>query len=776
MFVAELDHPDRARFDLSSLRTGIMAGSPCPLAADGGGRRRRSGPREITIGYGQTEASPIITMTSVDDPIEVRVGTVGRPIPGLEVRLVDPATRREVPPGEAGRALRPGPLRDGRLLQQPRGDRPRHRRRGLALHRRPGPPPRRRQLPDRRPEQGADHPRRREHLSRPRSRNSSTTTRPSPRSPSSACPTPGTARSSRPGSSPSPARRVTPEDLRDYCRGQIAHYKIPHYIEIVEQLPQHRHGQGAQAPPPRPGDLTLRARSLGQHSHGVNEGGTRTCGSCPRSACALGVGPYQEAAQVGWLASFGAAGFVRGRAGFTAENAENAERRTREGRSGVASSEPEPRRGVDWLRSARLGSFGERSVGFVRRIGLVRRGWVRSARAGFVRGTAQSYHWVRSGTRLGSFGACWVRSGNRPSCQWLRSARLGSFGERRDSPRRTPRTRRDARETEKRRRVFRAEPERGVDWLRSARSGFVRGTARVRSARPGFVRRGWVRSGNGAVGFVRRELASFGAIGIVRRDWLRSAPLGSFGDGLGSFGAIGFVRRGWLRSARLGSFGERRGWVRSARLGSFGELPSITNGFVRRGLGSFGERPRLPMASFGAAGFVRGTARWLRSARLASFGAIGFVRREALFLCLLPTAYCLLPTPDLPTAYRIVKEPGSPPFIIGNGEGRVLAFSRNHSRTRPISASHMTPETGERRINSGGMPTKPWACHPTPLTLFLTHRLTWLCVNSSGMTGNRRGIKGWRVRRRFSERARAPYRARSSARVGSRCLTKMHTE
>ena len=56
------------------------------------------GIREICIGYGQTEASPIITLTSVDDPIEVRVGTVGRPIPGLEVRLVDPATRQEPRP------------------------------------------------------------------------------------------------------------------------------------------------------------------------------------------------------------------------------------------------------------------------------------------------------------------------------------------------------------------------------------------------------------------------------------------------------------------------------------------------------------------------------------------------------------------------------------------------------------------------------------------------------------------------------------------------------
>ena len=68
-----------------------MAGSPCPLPVMEA-VVATMGAREITIGYGQTEASPIITLTSVDDPLEVRVGTVGRPIPGLEVRLVDPLT------------------------------------------------------------------------------------------------------------------------------------------------------------------------------------------------------------------------------------------------------------------------------------------------------------------------------------------------------------------------------------------------------------------------------------------------------------------------------------------------------------------------------------------------------------------------------------------------------------------------------------------------------------------------------------------------------------
>jgi fatty-acyl-CoA synthase len=101
MFIAELDHPDRMSFDLSSLRTGIMAGSPCPMPLMEA-VVATLGAREITIGYGQTEASPIITMTSVNDPLEVRVGTVGAPLPGLDVRVVDPATRAEVAPGAPG--------------------------------------------------------------------------------------------------------------------------------------------------------------------------------------------------------------------------------------------------------------------------------------------------------------------------------------------------------------------------------------------------------------------------------------------------------------------------------------------------------------------------------------------------------------------------------------------------------------------------------------------------------------------------------------------------
>jgi fatty-acyl-CoA synthase len=101
MYVAQLEHPDFARHDLSSLRTGIMSGAPCPLPLMDK-VVNKMGIGEICIGYGQTEASPIITFTSVDDPTDIRVGTVGKPIPGLDVKLLDPATAREVSTGETG--------------------------------------------------------------------------------------------------------------------------------------------------------------------------------------------------------------------------------------------------------------------------------------------------------------------------------------------------------------------------------------------------------------------------------------------------------------------------------------------------------------------------------------------------------------------------------------------------------------------------------------------------------------------------------------------------
>jgi fatty-acyl-CoA synthase len=101
MFIGELDHPRFAEFDLRTLRTGIMAGSPCPVAVM---RRVQSEMhmREVTICYGMTETSPVSCQSAVDDPLEKRVATVGRVHPHLEVKIVDPSTSAVVPRGASG--------------------------------------------------------------------------------------------------------------------------------------------------------------------------------------------------------------------------------------------------------------------------------------------------------------------------------------------------------------------------------------------------------------------------------------------------------------------------------------------------------------------------------------------------------------------------------------------------------------------------------------------------------------------------------------------------
>ncbi len=101
MFIAMLEHPDFEKYNFSSLRTGIMAGSPCPIkvmrqAVD------QMNLKEITIVFGQTEASPGCTQTTTDDSLELRVNTVGRVLAGVEAKIVDPATGEEVPYGVAG--------------------------------------------------------------------------------------------------------------------------------------------------------------------------------------------------------------------------------------------------------------------------------------------------------------------------------------------------------------------------------------------------------------------------------------------------------------------------------------------------------------------------------------------------------------------------------------------------------------------------------------------------------------------------------------------------
>lgn len=101
MFIAELTHPMFNMFDMSSLRTGIMAGSPCPEPVMRQVMEKMHC-SEITIVYGLTEASPGITQTRTDDPVHVRVSTVGKPFEGVEVKIIDPETGKTVRRGEPG--------------------------------------------------------------------------------------------------------------------------------------------------------------------------------------------------------------------------------------------------------------------------------------------------------------------------------------------------------------------------------------------------------------------------------------------------------------------------------------------------------------------------------------------------------------------------------------------------------------------------------------------------------------------------------------------------
>ncbi len=100
MFIAQLGHPEFKRFNLASLRTGIMAGSPCPIEV----MKRcvnEMNMRDVTIAYGMTETSPVSTQTSCDDPLERRVSTVGRVHPHVEIKIID-GDGHVVPPGTSG--------------------------------------------------------------------------------------------------------------------------------------------------------------------------------------------------------------------------------------------------------------------------------------------------------------------------------------------------------------------------------------------------------------------------------------------------------------------------------------------------------------------------------------------------------------------------------------------------------------------------------------------------------------------------------------------------
>ena len=108
MFIAILGHEDFAKYDMSSLRTGIMAGAPCPVETMKQVTEKMHCP-EVVIAFGQTECSPVMTMTRRDDPVDIRVSTVGRLLPGIQGKIIDPATGEDLPPNVQGEIVTKSP-------------------------------------------------------------------------------------------------------------------------------------------------------------------------------------------------------------------------------------------------------------------------------------------------------------------------------------------------------------------------------------------------------------------------------------------------------------------------------------------------------------------------------------------------------------------------------------------------------------------------------------------------------------------------------------------
>jgi fatty-acyl-CoA synthase len=236
MFISELSEPTFAGRKFPALRTGIMAGAPCPIEI-----MRQIGEkmnaRELTIAYGQTEASPVITQTRTTDPIELRVETVGRPLPGWEVKIVDPATGEELLDGEQGELCARG---HGVMLgyyQQPEataaaidpagwlhtGD--------VALRLPNGYFKITGRIKDMVIRGGENiYPREIEEFlfTHPAIEQSSVVGVPDPKYGEELC----AWIQLRAG------HTLSEEEVREFCRGKLAHFKVPRYVKFVETFPQ----------------------------------------------------------------------------------------------------------------------------------------------------------------------------------------------------------------------------------------------------------------------------------------------------------------------------------------------------------------------------------------------------------------------------------------------------------------------------------------------------------------------------------------------------------
>ena len=234
MFIAQLDHPEFARFDLKSLRTGIMAGSPCPIEVMKKVQSQMN-MGEVTIAYGMTETSPVSTQCATDDPVERRVSTVGQVLPHIEIKIIDPEGKA-VPRGATGEfctrgySVMKGYWNDAEKTRDAIDEAGWMRTGDLATMDAEGYVNIVGRLKDMVIRGGENvYPREIEEFlySHPKIQDVQVIGVPDPRYGEEIC----AWIKLKAGQS------ATAEEIREFCKGQIAHYKIPRYIEFVPEFP-----------------------------------------------------------------------------------------------------------------------------------------------------------------------------------------------------------------------------------------------------------------------------------------------------------------------------------------------------------------------------------------------------------------------------------------------------------------------------------------------------------------------------------------------------------
>ena len=234
MFIAQLDHPQFDSFDLKSLRTGIMAGSPCPIEVMKRVQSRMN-MGEVTIAYGMTETSPVSTQCATDDPVERRVSTVGQVLPHIEIKIVDPEGKA-VPRGETGEfctrgySVMKGYWNDAEKTAEAVDAAGWMRTGDLATMDEQGYVNIVGRLKDMVIRGGENvYPREIEEFlySHPKVQDVQVIGVPDPRYGEEVC----AWIKLRDG------QTATPEEIREFCKGQISHYKIPRYVEFVDAFP-----------------------------------------------------------------------------------------------------------------------------------------------------------------------------------------------------------------------------------------------------------------------------------------------------------------------------------------------------------------------------------------------------------------------------------------------------------------------------------------------------------------------------------------------------------